>query len=32
VPVALDDLRRDRLRLEPEALAGEPLELGSVAA
>ena len=32
VPVALDDLRRDRLRLEPEALAREPLELGSVAA
>ena len=32
VPVALDDLGRDRVRLEPEALAGEPLELGSVAA
>ena len=27
VPVALDDLRRDRLRLEPEPLAGDPLEL-----
>ena len=27
VPVARDDLRRDRLRLETEALAGDPLEL-----
>ena len=28
VPVALDDLRRRRGRLEPEPLAGEPLQLG----
>ena len=27
VPVARDDLRRDRLRLEAEPLAGDPLEL-----
>jgi hypothetical protein len=27
VPVARDDLRRDRLRLQAEPLAGEPLEL-----
>ena len=28
VPVALEDLRRDRLGLEPEPLAGDPLHLG----
>ena len=28
VPVALDDLRRRRRRLEAEALAGDPLDLG----
>ena len=32
VPVALQDLRRARRRLEPEALAGDPLDLGSIAA
>src|SRR3954447_11687375 len=28
MPVALDDLRRGRRRLEPEPLAGDPLDLG----
>ena len=28
MPVPLDDLRRDRVGLQPEALAGEPLQLG----
>ena len=28
MPVALEDLRRDRVGLEPESLAGDPLDLG----